>query len=750
MKKPTLKKINLIKLNFKKINFKKFTLKKLFNSQKSDKEDKNISIIKKNKLLSKLNSIKFLKSFRVLNSIKTKLVVSFAVPVFLIIILGIVSYNTASKAIISNFEEANLSTISKTADYYDLIFENIVSSSTEMISNTTLKNYYSRMYKSDIVKEGEAYTEIQKYFNSIIIGNDMIKNIFVICSYGNDIRTTNVTSLSSSLYDEFSQTEDAAVIDESKMGFFTTHAYIDSKMAALDYAFTFGRQVYSNSTKACGYIYIDISKNNIYEAIQGLDMGDGSIVGLILPDGGEIASYNGKDDTIFSEAGDDTVYFANQDFYLNIMADEEKTDGYEYVNYNGRQHLFIYSKIADTGFVICSLVPKSVITSQASSIKYITIAIVIIAFIIALLIGGSIAAGMSRAMKKIMDELEVASNGDLTVHVRLNRNDEFKVLSESVNNMIARTKDMIVETVGISDELGTAAEVVSGNSKVLLDSTKNITDAITEIEHGIIQQAGDSENCMNQMDMLALKMGAVSESADNIAKVANGARDIVSNGLVTIDELNSKTEDTVSITSDIIEGIQSLEGASKRIESIIGVINEIADQTALLSLNASIEAARAGDAGRGFAVVADEIRKLADQSAVSVSQIKKIIFDINSKTNATVVTARRASDIVESQGESLKKTVSVFKQIDREVENLVGELEHIRKDISDMEAGKKETLTAIESISAVSQETAATVQEVTATSERQLEAVEKLNSQAEDLSANSERLISTVGVFKIE
>lgn len=685
-----------------------------------------------------------------LNSIMARLVMMVAIPVMLLIVLGVVSYNTASRAIISNFEEANMSTISKTADYFGLIFDNVFSTSTEIVSNSTLKNYYSRIYKSDLYQEGEAYADVQKYIYSISTGNDKIKDIYITCSYGSDIRTSLVSNIAK-FYDEFKETEEAAEIDSIKKGFRSAHAFFDEKGAGTDYAFTFVREVCSNSTKPCGYLFMDIDGGAIYEAIQELDMGEGSVIALVLPDGNEISAVKGKnaEDDVLNIVRDNRILVSDKDFFKGILADEEQTEGYKYVDYNGSKHLFLYSRIEEHGFTVCALVPRAVITAQAKDIRNITVAIVIVAFLVAVFIGSMISIGMTNAMKVMMEKLEAASNGDLTVHVSLKRKDEFRKLSGSVNNMISKTKGMIEDTIGISDELGGAAETVSGNSKVLLDATENITAAINEIEQGVIQQAADSDNCMKQMDMLAEKMNAVSESANKIASAAGEAITTVNNGRMTIGDLSDKASDTVRITGDIIEGVESLESASRQIESIIGAINEIADQTSLLSLNASIEAARAGEAGRGFAVVADEIRKLADQSSASANQIKKIIDDINEKTAVTVETAKKASEIVENQGESLSKTIAMFNQIEHQVENLVGELSQISVSIQGMENSKNETMLVMESISAVSEETAAMVEEVNATAERQLAAVQKLNSQAEDLSVNSERLISTVGAFKV-
>jgi len=203
----------------------------------------------------------------------------------------------------------------------------------------------------------------------------------------------------------------------------------------------------------------------------------------------------------------------------------------------------------------------------------------------------------------------------------------------------------------------------------------------------------------------------------------------------------------VDITNAVIVGIEELQESSKSIGNIIGVINEIAEQTNLLSLNASIEAARAGEAGRGFAVVAGEIRKLADQSVESANKIRIIIEEINSKTKATVTTAKQAESVVAVQEKSLKNTLTVFIDIQEQVVELVTNVNNIAIGVNDIADTKSETLLAIENISAVSEETAATAEEVTETATRQMQAVEDLNRAAESLNKNASALSQAIDLF---
>lgn len=703
------------------------------NNKKAKTESKKTEDLMKN-----LGKFKLSAGFKNGISIKFKLISAFIIPVLLIVLLGVVSYETAANAIKSSFMETSVSTIQKTADYYTLMFSNIKALANDFANNADVRSYYSGSLASDPLNEKNVYDNLNTNLSSTALGNKAVKAVYVIGKNGKNIFTSATSMNPTGEYNSVKAASEGQTIDKNKSAWFTSRDYIDKK-GAKDYSVSFGRQLSGNSGKGVGYIFYDLKTDYVSDTLKDIDLGKNSMVLLIAPDGGEIGATDNADSN--------AKYISDKEFYETAVNGEEKS-GSKFVKYNGKRQLFVYS-VTDDGFMVCAMIPQSTILAQANTIKYVSVGVVIASIIIAIIIAGFLSTNIIKAIKHIMDRLEKAAAGDLTINVDVKGHDEFAILGKSTNGMISNVKSLIEQTKNISGMVDNSVETVAQNAQQLLDDTQKITVAIQEIEHGVVQQAEDSEDCLRQMDNLSDKINLVSDNSDKIARIADDTSKIVESGMTSIQELKGNAESTVQITNQVIEEITKLKDSSKSIAHIIGAINEIAEQTNLLSLNASIEAARAGEAGRGFAVVADEIRKLAEQSVDSVNEIRKIVDDINAKTNDTVNIAKKAEDVVEIQGESLQNAEHVFDKIQEQFTELISNLDEITNGIDTIADAKAQTIDAIQSISAVSQETAAASEEVTETANRQLQQVEALNEAAQNLNQNSSALANAIDLFKI-
>jgi methyl-accepting chemotaxis protein len=484
---------------------------------------------------------------------------------------------------------------------------------------------------------------------------------------------------------------------------------------------------------------IDVKKTVLQDVIDDLDLPKGSSFAFISPDGREITK--GEDS--------DTTIFTTSPFFQKSLAKEEGS-GSAYVEIKNKKYFYVYAKVGDTGAIACALIPYSHLTKQADIIKKLTFVMVLIATALAIGTGILISGDISMAIHKIMSKLAQAAEGDLTVQIDTKRKDEFGTLSNSVNHMIHNMKNLIEKTSVIGDKVLVSSAKVDSSSQIMLESSKNIGIAIADIQHGVTDQAQDTEQCLIQTNDLAERINRVYDNTSEIDKMAQTAISIVKDGITIVDDLGAKTVATAEINKATIANIQELEKESRAISDIINVITDITVQTNLLSLNASIEAARAGQAGRGFAVVAEEIRKLATDSAEAAKKISIMINTIQNKTKSAVDSVKETEIIVGSQESALHNTVEAFEQINHYVGNLVNKLGNISEEIKDIEKAKALTLNAIVNISAISEETAAASEEVETTAEDQLCAVKALNEEAAELKENVKELEEAIKSFTIE
>ncbi|MBP1753663.1 MAG: methyl-accepting chemotaxis sensory transducer [Firmicutes bacterium] len=678
-----------------------------------------------------------------INSIRAKLIMAFLVPVILIIILGILSYSKSSKGLIESYESSTMSNMSNIAKYLNFGFDIVASKAEILNSNEVLKDYYSGMFKKNQMEEMSRYREVQSSVTTNILSEEYISNIYLLSNYGNGI-SGNGTNSTRLVYDNFIAGGEGAEFVQSKQesNWIGTHPYLDEQAVSTKnaYAISFLRYLYNAGKKPIGCIVLDVSYDYVYNTLTESGFPEGSVTAFISGDGREIVNGVLPEGYKFSEQG----------YYSKALEDASITEGHEYIKVSGKEYLFLYSKLDSSKSLLCAIIPKAVIVKQANGVKNITLIVVLLASIIAISLGTYMAYGFSDTIRKINDVLHKTEAGDLTCYTKIKRKDEFRILGKSINDVIDSMLKLIRKMAGTSKTVSQSALVVSDSSIILVNATKNISDAVSDIEQGVSQQAVDAESCLHQMADLAEKINELYGSTHNIEQIASNTKMIVGDGMDIVENLSHKAKDTTEVTRTVIIDIESLAKESTAIAGIIGTINEIASQTNLLSLNASIEAARAGQYGRGFSVVAEEIRKLADQSLKASSEIGKIILNIEQQTKKTVNSARYAESIVLSQEEALVKTVDAFTDINKHVEKLTNNLNQIAYGVEGIEQAKDDTLRAIESISATAEETAAAAEQLSVTADKQLEEVHKLNDVVQQLSNDAIVLEESVSVFKVE
>lgn len=681
---------------------------------------------------------KFLKAR---NSISFRLISAFMVPVAFIIILGVVSYNVASNGIVERYEDSSLQTITMTGEYLKFGLVTIESTSLQYSNDNSISNYFNNDYADNRAEFQNAFTSIERTISIKKAADDFFGNIYLISDKVKSI-TTNKLEIQSGVLNSLSTAEDGIDLSYIRMRglWLGENRILDEYLETTpnDYAIRF----IIHMSKAPGLIVVDVNKQKVNDILATVDYDESGILAFVTPDGKEIIS--GKDS---SDNSDEKIFYGAE-FYQSALEAEAKS-GAEYVNYKGKSHLFTYAKLGNTGAMVCSLMPNSYITRQARNIGLVTAIITIIAIVAATFTAIVISRGIGKVFNDIITKLKAAAKGDLTVTFETKRKDEFSILVNEIQNTFSNMKELIRHVTAMSADVSESAEHVAKTSELFLKSTKEISSSMNEIEQGVNQQANDAQECLSQMENLSQKIVLVRDNTRDISLVADQAKNSIDEGTKVTENLNKQTESTIEITTDIIKEIELLEEKSISISKIVNVINEIANQTNLLSLNASIEAARAGEYGRGFAVVAGEIRKLAEQSQAAVNDIMLTIRSIQEVTKTTVETAKKVEKELMLQGDAVRATTSSFTDINGSVERLMKYLDDITLNVQNIEEARVSTLGAIENISAVLEEVAASTNTVSQTSDDLISSVETLNSAAETLNQNAELLVDRVNKFKI-
>jgi len=487
---------------------------------------------------------------------------------------------------------------------------------------------------------------------------------------------------------------------------------------------------------------------SVEEMLQQIDFGENSICALISPDGKEIARIRqtADDGTDVLVPADESI-FLTTDFYQNAIENKEATS--DYVKWNGSTYLYVYSPIGKSGISLCSLIPQKNIVAEVSAIRNLTILLVAVAAASAILIGNYLSGGISKTVNVFSQSLKQIAEGDLTQEVSINRNDEFGTLGRVLNDTIGNIRQLMTNMKQFGGNVNNMADDISEQMDNFNESIHSISIGIDEVAQGLQSQAEETDKSNNRMQEFASRLNNIHSETAQMSGTITGATEVIHKGQVIIQDLSQKAQTTAEITDILIENVSGVREHSMKIEGIIDTINNIADQTNLLSLNASIEAARAGENGRGFAVVAEEIRKLAEQSAKAAGEVQQRLNAMSVMTEKTTQSSEETKNIIAAQGTALNETITVFGVIEEKVNELVSGLRTIVDGMSQINADKDDLQASVMNISMAAETAAASIEEVTASLEEQIGGISKLAENTDAMKKETTVLEEAMNQFKI-
>lgn len=390
-------------------------------------------------------------------------------------------------------------------------------------------------------------------------------------------------------------------------------------------------------------------------------------------------------------------------------------------------------------------------TLTSDAVRMITLSVVII--LIALVFTFIMALSIARALKHMMKLFGRLADGDLVERgneKNIHRNDEIGEMLNGITKLRRSLCDIIGSIQNSTNTLITSAGELENAAELTSRDSDSLDVAIAEISRGATSQAEETEEAMRDTNHMGEIIGQMVEDISDMAKSASDIGNAGNKAGEILSELSVYTDKTTEAVNTIANQINMTNTSAQEIQKAVELITSIADETNLLSLNASIEAARAGEQGRGFAVVASQIQKLAEQSGESAQQIRDIVANLLHDAETAADTMGSVVDIVDNQKEKLLQTDTQFETVNHGIQASLFKIEQIRDKSKVLDTSRKQMANMIMSLSAISEENASASEQTAASTATLSERMKQISQEATVLKKIAADLEQQIQTFKVE
>lgn len=343
-----------------------------------------------------------------------------------------------------------------------------------------------------------------------------------------------------------------------------------------------------------------------------------------------------------------------------------------------------------------------------------------------------------------MDFSEVDGQEKLTA-----RTDETGQMSRAVMELRRQLVEVISDLREQSEKLYESSEVLNGNASETATTVEQVEKAVTEISDGASSQADETQKATENVILMGSMVEETSRQVEELTDNANEMRRSSDEAFETLRNLEKINDQAKAAIDVIYEQTNTTNESAMKIREATTLITSIAEETNLLSLNASIEAARAGDQGRGFAVVASQIQKLAEQSNESARQIENIIDSLIEDSQKSVATMEDVKKIMESQSESVGRTNERFTQVRDGITQSLDGVNQIADKTKRLDEARVNVVDVVQNLTAIAEENAASTEETSASVTEVSTIVYSISENATKLKEVAEHLEQSMSIFKI-
>ena len=427
-----------------------------------------------------------------------------------------------------------------------------------------------------------------------------------------------------------------------------------------------------------------------------------------------------------SAASNDALLAGAAESIMNNDLSSKEIDG----------NMVAFASVSGTDWVLVSYIPTSVILKSVSQMGILLFIVGAVAIVLIILLILFVVRRVIAPLTNISDNIAAMSEGDFTIDIDSSSNDEIGLMGSKVSEFVASMRKMLASISQESEKLKEESDNSDRVSKSMYEASQSQADAMQQLNITVDQLALAVNDIAQNATVLS---GVVADTRSNSDKAHDSMRetvDISQKGRSDMEKLSVAMGGISAANDRLVESINKVGKASEEITNIVAMISDIADETNLLSLNASIEAARAGEAGRGFAVVATQIAKLAQTSSQSANNISNLIGEIRKLIREAVSQAGESADNIRENSELIEIAVETFDRIYDNIQDTNSLIESMITDIQKVEDVST-------NVAAISEEQAASADEILATSQNMVEMANNITKSSQDVADNSHELAGT-------
>ncbi|MDY8022994.1 methyl-accepting chemotaxis protein [Paenibacillus polymyxa] len=493
-----------------------------------------------------------------------------------------------------------------------------------------------------------------------------------------------------------------------------------------------------------GAIALALNLDKMSESLQSVKIGErGGIIIVdsdhkIVAGGGTAFKNTGKKPTDIMEG------------LPEVAKTAENAPSLSQIQFMNRDVMAFTLKDPLTGWSIIALSDLEDYSDAAQPILKQSLIVIVISILAAAIIIVLMVRSFLIPLRKLQAGTRIVRDGNLTERVNLSSKDEFGELAQNFDQMTHSLHMMVSEVNQTSSRLASSSLMIKESTEQTTESVQHVAETVMESAENAATSAEASEQTANAVEEMAKGVSTIAESASSIVDSAGQTEHDVAQGSQMISHVRTQMDrilEAVSQTASLMDELSQLSDDAKQMNTAIAAI---AKQTNLLSLNASIEASRAGEAGRGFAVVAIEVRKLSEQSkesADSISQIITQMLDLIQRSTATM-----NGNVRNQVGEGLRisqDAEGAFTNIERSTSHIVEQIQSVSAAAEQISASTEEVSATVTHLASLSRNSADSSQTTSAAAQEQMAAMEEIASSSQELSNMAQDLQQLVKRFKI-